>query len=111
MQAKSSNINKQGGGNYAHPTVDNKKLWIRVRQFPDPNSPAYNDASIYGVSNLSNIPFGNIPYTNINSIERSYKFPLKIEEKADIEVRALSPTNNMKCASTFCILLVQNNDT
>lgn len=50
-------------------------------------------------------------HTNINSIERSYKFPLKIEEKADIEVRALSPTNNMKCASTFCILLIQNNDT
>ena len=39
---------------------------------------------------------------------RTYKFPLKIEEKADIEVRALSPTNNMKCAATFCILLVQN---
>jgi hypothetical protein len=47
-------------------------------------------------------------HTNSNSIERSYKFPLKIEEKADIEVRALSPTNNMKCAATFCILLVQN---
>ena len=47
-------------------------------------------------------------HTNSNDIERSYKFPLKIEEKADIEVRALSPTNNMKCAATFCILLVQN---
>lgn len=47
-------------------------------------------------------------HTNSNYVERSYKFPLKIEEKADIEVRALSPTNNMKCAATFCILLVQN---
>ena len=47
-------------------------------------------------------------HTNINSVERTYKFPLKIEEKADIEVRALSPSNNMKCAATFCILLVQN---
>ena len=50
-------------------------------------------------------------HTNSNDVERTYKFPLKIEEKADIEVRALSPTNNMKCAATFCILLVQNNDT
>ena len=51
----------------------------------------------------------DVMHTNQNSIERTYKFPLKIEEKADIEVRALSPTNNMKCAATFCILLVQNN--
>lgn len=50
-------------------------------------------------------------HTNQNDVERSYKFPLKIEEKADIEVRALSPTNNMKCAATFCILLVQNETT
>ena len=50
-------------------------------------------------------------HTNVNSVEREYKFPIKIQEKADIEVRALSPTNNMKCAATFCVLLVQNNDT
>ena len=50
----------------------------------------------------------DVMHTNQNSIERNYKFPLKIEEKADIEVRAYSATNNMKCAATFCILLVQN---
>ena len=50
-------------------------------------------------------------HTNSNDIERSYKFPLKIEEKADIEVKAVSPTNNMKCKTTFCILLVQNETT
>ena len=50
----------------------------------------------------------DVMHTNSNDIERVYTFPLKIEEKADIEVRALSPTNNMKCAATFCILLVQN---
>tara|TARA_A200000159_G_scaffold68457_3_gene63358 strand:+ start:14708 stop:15460 length:753 start_codon:yes stop_codon:yes gene_type:complete len=50
----------------------------------------------------------DIIHANVNSIERNYKFPLKIEEKSDIEVRALSLTNNMKCAATFCILLVQN---
>jgi hypothetical protein len=57
---------------YPMPTSDNKKLWIRVRQFADPNKPAYDDNSIYGVSNMSNIPFGNIPYTNINSIGRQW---------------------------------------
>ena len=50
----------------------------------------------------------DVMHTNQNSIERNYKFPLKIEEKSDIEVRAYSDTNNMKCAATFCILLVQN---
>lgn len=50
----------------------------------------------------------DVMHTNQNSIERNYKFPLKIEEKSDIEVRALSIANNMKCSATFCILLVQN---
>jgi len=50
----------------------------------------------------------DVMHTNQNSIERNYKFPLKIEEKSDIEVRAYSETNNMKCAATFCILLIQN---
>ena len=50
----------------------------------------------------------DVMHTNQNSIERNYKFPLKIEEKSDIEVRAYSAINNMKCAATFCILLVQN---
>ena len=54
------------------PTKDTKKVWIKVRQYPDPNSPAYEDNSVFGVSNLSNIPFGNIPYTNINSIGRQW---------------------------------------
>ena len=56
---------------FPQPT-SNKKLWIRVRQYPDPNSPAYKDASIDGVSNLSNLPFGNIQYKKINSIGRQW---------------------------------------
>jgi hypothetical protein len=54
------------------PTVDNKKLWLRVRQYPDPESPSYADVSIYGVSNMGNIPFGNIQYNKINSIGRQW---------------------------------------
>ena len=50
----------------------------------------------------------DVMHTNSNDIERVYTFPLKIEEKSDIEIRALSLANNMKCAATFCILLVQN---
>ena len=50
----------------------------------------------------------DIIHTNQNSVERTYKFPLKLNEKTDIDIRALSPSNNMKCAVTFCILLVKN---
>ena len=45
-----------------------KKLWIKMRQYPDPKSPAYTDASINGVSNMSNLPFGNVEYRKINAI-------------------------------------------
>lgn len=54
------------------PTTENKKLWIRMRQYPDPLSPAYQDSTTYGVSNMSNIPFGNIQYNRINSIGRQW---------------------------------------
>jgi len=48
------------------------KMWLRVRQYPDPNSPSYKDASIFGVSNMGNLPFGNIQYARINSIGRQW---------------------------------------
>lgn len=54
------------------PTTDNKELWIRMRQYADPLSPAYTDNTTYGVSNMSNIPFGNIQYNRINSIGRQW---------------------------------------
>ncbi len=69
---------------YPLPTKDNKKLWIKVRQYPDPNSPAYKDDSVTGVSNMSNLPFGNIPYVQINSIGkqwiRQYTVALSMEQ-------------------------------
>ena len=49
-----------------------KKLWVKVRQYPDPKSPAYTDASIFGVSNMSNLPFGNVEYRKINSIGQQW---------------------------------------
>jgi hypothetical protein len=52
--------------------VKPKKLWVRVAYSPDAMNPAYDDASIYGVSNLSNVPYGNLTYEKINSIGRQW---------------------------------------
>lgn len=48
------------------------RLFIRVKFMQDPLRPSYADGSIYGVSNLSNIPFGNLQYNRINSIGRQW---------------------------------------
>lgn len=48
------------------------KLWVRVRYFSNPLDPAYGDETVNGVSNLSNIPFGNITYARVNSIGRQW---------------------------------------
>ena len=58
---------------YPMPTDETaKKLFLRVKFFSDPLNPAYQDDTIQGVSNLSDIPFGNLEYTNINSIGRQW---------------------------------------
>ena len=54
------------------PHTGGMKLWLRVRQYPDPNSPSYQDTTIFGVSNMGNLPFGNIPFERINSIGRQW---------------------------------------
>jgi hypothetical protein len=49
-----------------------KKLWLSV-QFPaDPLNPPVTDDTIHGVSNISNIPYGNLMYERINSIGRQW---------------------------------------
>ena len=58
---------------YPKPTQnDPKKLWILVGFNPDPFKPSYTDDMIYGVSNLSNIPFGHLQFRGINSIGRQW---------------------------------------
>lgn len=52
--------------------TDPKSLFIRAHFSPDPLKPAYSDGSIAGVSNLSNIPFGRIGFSSINSIGRQW---------------------------------------
>ena len=45
---------------------------MRVQFAPDPMNPSISDPSIYGVSNMSNIPFGNLQFSRINSIGRQW---------------------------------------
>ena len=49
-----------------------KKLFFRVKAFTDPLNPSYTDETINGVSNLGNIPFGNVNYAKVNSIGRQW---------------------------------------
>ena len=53
-------------------TSDPKDLYIRVHFSPDPMNPSFSDASIDGISNLSNIPYGRLQYSRVNSIGRQW---------------------------------------
>jgi len=62
-----------------------QKLFIRVRFFNDPLSPSYTDQTIRGgVSSFANAPFGNIQFSNINSVGkqwiRQYVLALSMEQ-------------------------------
>ncbi len=59
---------------YPMPTGDqtNRELYVRVAFAPDPLNPSFEDATIEGVSNLSNIPFGDLQYSRVNSIGRQW---------------------------------------
>ena len=58
---------------YPKPTqADPKNLWIRVAFAPDPYNPSYHDKSIDGISNISNVPFGRLTYSKINSAGRQW---------------------------------------
>jgi hypothetical protein len=52
--------------------ADPKNLWIRVQFRTDPLSAPYDDKSVNGVSNVSNVPFGNLAYDKLNSISRQW---------------------------------------
>ena len=49
-------------------TSDGQKLWFRVGYAFDGLNPSYTDETIDGVSNPSNVPFGNVTYSKINSM-------------------------------------------
>ena len=48
------------------------KLWIRVSFNPDPLNPDIEDGTIYGASNLSNVPYGRMQYSKTNSVGRQW---------------------------------------
>ena len=55
------------------PTQNNpQKLFLRVMYNPDPINPGFEDQTINGINNLSNIPFGNLIYAKVNSIGRQW---------------------------------------
>jgi hypothetical protein len=59
---------------FPRPTSANagQNLWLRVGYTMDGYSPAYDDATIDGISGPQNVPFGNIMYENINSMGRQW---------------------------------------
>ena len=55
------------------PTAENPlKLWVRVGFENNPLTPAFDDKSIGGVSNLSNVPYGNFVYSRVNSMAKQW---------------------------------------
>tara|TARA_B100000212_G_scaffold9485_2_gene7015 strand:+ start:3093 stop:4496 length:1404 start_codon:yes stop_codon:yes gene_type:complete len=60
---------------FPRPTQSNPlNLFIKFGFPSDPYAPnlPYDDESIDGVSNISNVPFGNIPFKGINSMSRQW---------------------------------------
>ena len=58
---------------YPSPTSESRtKLYLRVQFQANPMSSSIPDDTIYGVSNMSNVPFGNLSYSKINSIARQW---------------------------------------
>lgn len=49
-----------------------RKLWIRFQPPNDPMNPDIPDSSIDGVNGLSNLNFGNLSYSTINSVGRQW---------------------------------------
>ncbi len=52
--------------------AESQNLYVRVHFSPDPMNPSFPDASIEGISNLSNIPYGRLQYERVNSIGRQW---------------------------------------
>ena len=54
---------------FPKPTAESPgKLFFRVGFSSDVNNPPYQDDTIYGANSPANVPFGNLVYSNINSM-------------------------------------------
>jgi len=65
------------------PQVADRKLFLKIAFNPDPLKPHVEDSTIYGVSNLSNVPFGNLRYEKVNEIGRQWvrKYTLALSKE------------------------------
>lgn len=88
---------------YPVPT-GNTSLWVSWQFPPDPTKPAQisglngsyaNDSSYYGVSNLANIPFGNINYYQLNSISKQWIRKMAFAMAKEIEGQIRSKMGNI----------------
>lgn len=70
---------------FPKPTTTNPRaLFLRVGFENDPNTPAFNDPSIYGVNGIQNVPFGNLTYQKINSIGRQWTRQYTLEASKEL---------------------------
>jgi len=49
-----------------------KKVWLKVGFVNDGLNPAYTDETLDGISNPSNLPYGNVSYSAINSMGKQW---------------------------------------
>lgn len=49
-----------------------RKLWVRYALAPDPYNPVYDDETLFGISNLSNVPLGDLKFSSVNSVGRQW---------------------------------------
>ncbi len=59
---------------FPRPTAasNGKNLWLKVGFVNDGLSPSYTDETLDGISNPSNLPYGNVSYSGINSMGRQW---------------------------------------
>ncbi len=102
MQFKMSNTVRRS--NYSFEIVNNElalfptptqnmPLYFTYRVAPDPTQPGtsgVDDATFNGVANLSNIPFGNIQYSALNSIGKQWirRFAFALAKEVEGQIRS-----------------------
>jgi hypothetical protein len=73
---------------------DQRKLWIRYSIDANPSDPTggsgVNNPQYNGVSNISNIPFGNIEYSGLNSISKHWirRMTLALAKEVEGQIRS-----------------------
>ena len=73
------------------PPQNSYKLWITYTIDPNPSaantgvSGSVNNPGLNGVANLSNIPFGNIEYSKLNSISKQWIWNMSLAFAKEIE--------------------------